>query len=51
MKVRKFQSLLGFLMRCDIDDGVRITDINKFQSLLGFLMRCDASGTDRSSPP
>ena len=36
-----FQSLLGFLMRCDsltVDaDGVA----NEFQSLLGFLMRCD----------
>ena len=37
-----FQSLLGFLMRCDIphrlDHRVRHSG---FQSLLGFLMRCD----------
>ena len=40
----KFQSLLGFLMRCDL------TPISRsgsggilFQSLLGFLMRCDKS--------
>ena len=38
---KKFQSLLGFLMRCDdvAPDG---HDPNvEFQSLLGFLMRCD----------
>ena len=37
-----FQSLLGFLMRCDF----RLTNESMkagtmFQSLLGFLMRCD----------
>ena len=39
-----FQSLLGFLMRCDAarkrESWQRFT---KFQSLLGFLMRCDYS--------
>ena len=38
----KFQSLLGFLMRCDLR-SVRIVIwiAERFQSLLGFLMRCD----------
>ena len=38
-----FQSLLGFLMRCDMIRRHRYFqfDVNKFQSLLGFLMRCD----------
>ena len=35
-----FQSLLGFLMRCDISAAGVWTAIG-FQSLLGFLMRCD----------
>ena len=36
-----FQSLLGFLMRCDcrLDSVQRMVVL--FQSLLGFLMRCD----------
>ncbi|MDK2889446.1 MAG: hypothetical protein PWR21_77 [Methanoculleus sp.] len=37
-----FQSLSGFLMRCDGED--RIAHMEKtirFQSLSGFLMRCD----------
>ena len=41
-----FQSLLGFLMRCD--DCIVFTLIQylvKFQSLLGFLMRCDQHHT------
>ena len=39
-----FQSLLGFLMRCDdmCINNNRYT--YKFQSLLGFLMRCDVTG-------
>ena len=40
--VYEFQSLLGFLMRCDHVMGLR--DFGQevvFQSLLGFLMRCD----------
>ena len=38
-----FQSLLGFLMRCDEVDQLLIDfDADLFQSLLGFLMRCDA---------
>ena len=36
-----FQSLLGFLMRCDVADRCPHTLNEKFQSLLGFLMRCD----------
>ena len=36
-----FQSLLGFLMRCDKGSIVTSKDGNWFQSLLGFLMRCD----------
>jgi len=38
-----FQSLSGFLMRCD--GGARYgvqEEVYKFQSLSGFLMRCDA---------
>ena len=35
-----FQSLLGFLMRCDTPCGRTGTE-DMFQSLLGFLMRCD----------
>ena len=42
-----FQSLLGFLMRCDSIRwyGSHVND-NKFQSLLGFLMRCDIMSRD-----
>ena len=36
-----FQSLLGFLMRCDLIEGRSPKEIQEFQSLLGFLMRCD----------
>ena len=37
-----FQSLLGFLMRCDAEKLTpRLVDSIGFQSLLGFLMRCD----------
>ena len=39
-----FQSLLGFLMRCDIATRRNNGFIIKFQSLLGFLMRCDSAG-------
>jgi len=36
-----FQSLSGFLMRCD-DRRIRQDDwLEAFQSLSGFLMRCD----------
>ena len=39
--VMEFQSLLGFLMRCDlsVEEGRQLSV--RFQSLLGFLMRCD----------
>ena len=38
-----FQSLLGFLMRCDLrGDGGIVSLKRMFQSLLGFLMRCDS---------
>ena len=37
----QFQSLLGFLMRCDLPVVPSPTMGTKFQSLLGFLMRCD----------
>ena len=40
----KFQSLLGFLMRCDIVESSACTFEPMFQSLLGFLMRCDSGG-------
>ena len=36
-----FQSLLGFLMRCDVLSGEILQSRSMFQSLLGFLMRCD----------
>ena len=38
-----FQSLLGFLMRCDGAAFQMIGFDEVFQSLLGFLMRCDFS--------
>ena len=39
----RFQSLLGFLMRCDSRCIITIMFATSlFQSLLGFLMRCDA---------
>ena len=37
-----FQSLLGFLMRCDLGLAEIGEGGKKFQSLLGFLMRCDS---------
>ena len=41
-----FQSLSGFLMRCD---GRLLVEVEErflqFQSLSGFLMRCDAPGS------
>ena len=36
-----FQSLLGFLMRCDMPLIFDALTACTFQSLLGFLMRCD----------
>ena len=39
---RLFQSLLGFLMRCDVAKFGRKGGKYLFQSLLGFLMRCDS---------
>ena len=39
-----FQSLLGFLMRCDSIHDVYADCVQTFQSLLGFLMRCDYAG-------
>ena len=42
--VYEFQSLLGFLMRCDsVYVPTCVPTLCQFQSLLGFLMRCDAS--------
>ena len=42
-----FQSLLGFLMRCDLESSGDMIEIRMmFQSLLGFLMRCDAGLTN-----
>ena len=38
-----FQSLLGFLMRCDVSCVSEPGDVPEFQSLLGFLMRCDSA--------
>ena len=38
----EFQSLLGFLMRCDRSPCTSVSVCSAmFQSLLGFLMRCD----------
>ena len=37
-----FQSLSGFLMRCDRDPRPDRSAQRMFQSLSGFLMRCDA---------
>ncbi len=38
----QFQSLLGFLMRCDNNKTMKAEYVRMmFQSLLGFLMRCD----------
>ena len=36
-----FQSLSGFLMRCDCRRRSRARPGAEFQSLSGFLMRCD----------
>ncbi|MDK2889445.1 MAG: hypothetical protein PWR21_76 [Methanoculleus sp.] len=36
-----FQSLSGFLMRCDSLGEEKSARITWFQSLSGFLMRCD----------
>ena len=36
-----FQSLLGFLMRCNLEARVGKGLYRVFQSLLGFLMRCN----------
>ena len=44
-----FQSLLGFLMRCDFTLVVWINK-EKFQSLLGFLMRCDSNHKHDKNP-
>ena len=38
---REFQSLSGFLMRCDPLTLIRSLLLIRFQSLSGFLMRCD----------
>ena len=42
----QFQSLLGFLMRCDNIEAIHTALTDKFQSLLGFLMRCDRIAAD-----
>jgi len=39
----KFQSLSGFLMRCDYQGASGIALPLEFQSLSGFLMRCDGN--------
>ena len=44
----KFQSLSGFLMRCDYPGKGTAYIREKFQSLSGFLMRCDI-GVDRNT--
>jgi len=36
-----FQSLSGFLVRCDIRSGFARPSREVFQSLSGFLVRCD----------
>ena len=42
LDVNLFQSLSGFLMRCDVRcASLSAEDRAKFQSLSGFLMRCD----------
>jgi len=41
MRRPEFQSLSGFLMRCDAEVGRAALDDLEFQSLSGFLMRCD----------
>ena len=53
----EFQSLLGFLMRCDVTVVRPKYPTMPFQSLLGFLMRCDGkdprtgnTGVDVSIP-
>ena len=45
----RFQSLLGFLMRCDFMKYSNSGCVMQFQSLLGFLMRCDRT-TGLSQP-
>jgi len=41
----RFQSLSGFLMRCDrVILGLGRATSSGFQSLSGFLMRCDPAG-------
>ena len=43
--ITMFQSLSGFLMRCDTDCPIcDATCTAGFQSLSGFLMRCDHAG-------
>jgi len=41
MRVFGFQSLSGFLMRCDDPNFLLHNESIPFQSLSGFLMRCD----------
>jgi len=40
-----FQSLSGFLMRCDTAGFTVDATLGLFQSLSGFLMRCDLPST------
>ena len=46
-----FQSLSGFLMRCEPTAYETFTDgLRRFQSLSGFLMRCEVVGALRREP-
>ena len=42
--ITSFQSLSGFLMRCDGSFRSDVLASLLFQSLSGFLMRCDEGG-------
>ena len=47
----KFQSLLGFLMRCNRESALIFQlRMHLFQSLLGFLMRCNVEGLAGGEP-
>jgi len=45
-----FQSLSGFLMRCDRIRTITAAGVGMFQSLSGFLMRCDCTLRDYHAP-
>ena len=46
----KFQSLLGFLIRCNVRSATAWGAVPGFQSLLGFLIRCNTQTTLLRSP-